>query len=48
MLTDLLTMTSQGRLDAMLTRTVTLDRVPEALTELSGGRVRGKIVYVPD
>ncbi|MGA5900342.1 zinc-binding dehydrogenase [Streptomyces venetus] len=48
MLTDLLAMTAQGRLDAMLTRTVALDDVPEALIELSGRHVRGKIVYVRD
>ncbi|GAA4335597.1 hypothetical protein GCM10023086_68200 [Streptomyces venetus] len=48
MLTDLLAMTAQGRLDAMPTRTVALDDVPEALIELSGRRVRGKIVYVRD
>ncbi|MFC9132330.1 zinc-binding dehydrogenase [Streptomyces sp. NPDC057099] len=46
MLTDLLALTADGRLDPMLARTVTLDEVPAALVELSGRGVRGKLVHV--
>ncbi|MEW2401854.1 zinc-binding dehydrogenase [Streptomyces sp. NPDC046862] len=45
MLTKLLALTTEGRLDPMLSRTVSLDEVPSALVELSGRGVRGKIVY---
>ena len=46
MLTELLSMAADGRLDPMLTRTVALEDVPAALTELSGRRVRGKLVQL--
>jgi NADPH:quinone reductase len=46
MLSELLALTAEGRLDPMLSRTVSLDEVPSALVELSGRGVRGKIVYV--
>lgn len=46
MLTELLGMAAGGRLDPMVTRTVALEDVPAALTELSGRRVRGKLVQV--
>ncbi|MGW0866072.1 zinc-binding dehydrogenase [Streptomyces sp. NPDC002611] len=48
MLTDLLALTAEGRLDPMLARRVRLDEVPAALVELSGRGVRGKLVYVRD
>ncbi|WP_435281614.1 zinc-binding dehydrogenase [Streptomyces koelreuteriae] len=48
MLTDLLALTAEGRLDPMLARGVRLDEVPAALVELSGRGVRGKLVYVRD
>ncbi|MGW0792956.1 zinc-binding dehydrogenase [Streptomyces sp. NPDC002911] len=44
MLTDLLDLLAQGRLDAMLSRTLPLEEVPQALVELSGRTVRGKLV----
>ncbi|MFF7735767.1 zinc-binding dehydrogenase [Streptomyces sp. NPDC007984] len=46
MLTELLSMAADGRLDPMLNRTVALEDVPAALTELSGRRVRGKLVQL--
>ncbi|KMS75188.1 hypothetical protein ACM01_11140 [Streptomyces viridochromogenes] len=46
MLTELLSMAADGRLDPMVTRTIALEDVPAALTELSGRRVRGKLVQV--
>ncbi|MCT9143529.1 zinc-binding dehydrogenase [Streptomyces violarus] len=46
MLTELLGMAADGRLDPMVTRTLPLEDVPAALTELSGRRVRGKLVQV--
>ena len=46
MLEELLSFTAEGRLDPMLSRTVSLSEVPTALVELSGSGVRGKIVYV--
>ncbi|MDX2939343.1 zinc-binding dehydrogenase [Streptomyces ipomoeae] len=45
-LTDLLTLLADKRIDPMLSRTVSLEDVPAALVELSGRGVRGKIVYV--
>jgi hypothetical protein len=47
MLTELLTLVADGRLDPMLNRTVPLEEVPAALTELSDRHVRGKLVAVP-
>ncbi|MDF3144136.1 MULTISPECIES: zinc-binding dehydrogenase [unclassified Streptomyces] len=46
MLTELLGMAADGRLDPMVTRTLPLEDVPAALTELAGRRVRGKLVQV--
>ncbi|MBA2810184.1 zinc-binding dehydrogenase [Streptomyces sp. KM273126] len=46
MLTELLGMAADRRLDPMVTRTLPLEDVPTALTELSGRRVRGKLVQV--
>ncbi|MEU1940478.1 zinc-binding dehydrogenase [Streptomyces coeruleorubidus] len=46
MLGELLSMAADGRVDPMLSRTVPLEGVAEALVELSGRQVRGKIVYV--
>jgi NADPH:quinone reductase len=46
MLTDLLTLLADKRIDPMLSRTVSLEEVPAALVELSGRGVRGKIVFV--
>lgn len=45
-LTDLLALAAEGGIDPMLARTIALEEVTEALVELSGRRVRGKIVYV--
>lgn len=44
MLADVLALPADGRIDPMLARTVALDDVPDALGELSGRHVRGKIV----
>jgi NADPH:quinone reductase len=46
MLTELVGMAADGRLDPMVTRIMALEDVPAALTELSGRRVRGKLVQV--
>ncbi|MFF6804510.1 zinc-binding dehydrogenase [Streptomyces sp. NPDC012616] len=46
MLTDLLALLADKRIDPMLSRTASLEEVPAALVELSGRGVRGKIVYV--
>ncbi|MFJ8768853.1 zinc-binding dehydrogenase [Streptomyces clavifer] len=46
MLTKLLTLTAEERIDPMLSRKIPLEDVPAALVELSGRGVRGKIVYV--
>lgn len=44
MLADLMALAADRRLDPMVTRTVALDEVPAALTELAGQHVRGKLV----
>lgn len=44
MLAELLNHVAQGRLDPMLTRTISLEEAPAALTELTGRHVRGKLV----
>ncbi|MFD7134682.1 zinc-binding dehydrogenase [Streptomyces sp. NPDC059894] len=44
MLGELLALVADGRLDPMLSRTLTPEQVPAALTELAGRRVRGKLV----
>ncbi len=44
MLADLMALAADRRLDPMVTRTVALDEVPAALTELAGRHVRGKLV----
>ncbi|MET8977915.1 zinc-binding dehydrogenase [Streptomyces sp. NPDC004539] len=46
MLTELLGLAAEGRIDPMLSRTVALEDVPAALVELSGRGVRGKVVHV--
>ncbi|MFC9503878.1 zinc-binding dehydrogenase [Streptomyces sp. NPDC057002] len=48
MLTDLLELTAEDRLDPMLARGIALEDVPAALVELSGRGVRGKLVHVRD
>ncbi|WP_394617277.1 zinc-binding dehydrogenase [Lentzea sp. JNUCC 0626] len=45
-LTGLLALLAEGELDPMLARAIALEEVPDALVELSGRGVRGKIVYV--
>ncbi|MFJ8201041.1 zinc-binding dehydrogenase [Streptomyces sp. NPDC096152] len=44
MLADLLALAADRRLDTMLARTIALEEVPAALTELAGRHVRGKLV----
>ncbi|MFC8520736.1 zinc-binding dehydrogenase [Streptomyces sp. NPDC057257] len=44
MLGELLALVAEGRPDPMLSRTLALDEVPAGLVELSGRRVRGKLV----
>ncbi|MES0836848.1 zinc-binding dehydrogenase [Nocardiopsis tropica] len=48
MLTDLLSLLAQGKLDAMLTRTISLEEVPRALVELSARTMSGKTVCFLD
>jgi len=46
-LADVVTLASEGRLRAIIDRTVTLGGVPDALTDLQAGRVRGRIIITP-
>ncbi|WP_280254885.1 zinc-binding dehydrogenase [Nocardia wallacei] len=48
MLGDLLALVAEEDLDPMVTRTVTLDEVPAALTELATRHTRGKLVQTFD
>ncbi|TDC26990.1 zinc-binding alcohol dehydrogenase [Streptomyces sp. 8K308] len=43
-LTELLALVADGRLDPRVTRTLALEDVPDGLTELAGRHVRGKLV----
>lgn len=44
MLTELLALVAAGKIDAMLSRTISIEEVPAALTELAGRKVTGKLV----
>lgn len=46
MLSALLALVAGGRLDPMVTKTMGLEGVPEALTELAGRHVYGKLIHV--
>ncbi len=46
-LAEVIGLAGEGRLRAVIDRTIGLDDVPDALTDLEAGRVNGRIVIVP-
>nr|WP_240933436.1 zinc-binding dehydrogenase [Cellulomonas sp. IC4_254] len=48
MLSELLALTASGELDPMVSRTVALADVPDALSAIKQGRGRGKVVYLAE